>query len=123
MKAHRHDTLIAVGCLVIAGASWGCGASIQAVYEGDVRFERCMALDVRPEIAVGERRECWTDWVVFYTYGQTRDRLRHAHLRIKQLSAGGAAAPDEGRAAPKDPTSVRLLPPATSAADPDDPSR
>ena len=31
-----------------------CGASIQAVYEGDVRFEHCMSLDARPDV---ERRQ------------------------------------------------------------------
>src|SRR5262245_38890899 len=34
---------------VLAGfGAVSCGASIQAMYESDVRFEHCMALDSRP---------------------------------------------------------------------------
>jgi hypothetical protein len=66
-------------------ATPGCGASIQAIYEGDVRFERCMARDARPSVSPAERRACWTEWVTHYTYGQTKDRVLHAQLRIQQL--------------------------------------
>jgi hypothetical protein len=66
--------------------SGGCGASIQAVYEGNVRFEHCMALDAQTDVKPAIRRACWTEWVQFYTYGQTRDRVVHAQIRIRQLS-------------------------------------
>ncbi len=78
---------------VAAGAALcvsGCGASIQAIYEGDVRFERCMAMDARAEVAANLRRTCWMEWISFYTYGQTRDRVVHAQLRIQQLQDGRA---------------------------------
>src|SRR5262249_57853204 len=61
-----------------------CGASIQAVYEGDVRFEHCMALDARPDVKPTLRRVCWKEWLKFYTFGQTRDRLEYARVRGKQ---------------------------------------
>lgn len=72
--------------LALAGGAGACGASIQAVYEGDVRFEHCMALDAQPDVKAHIRRACWREWVSFYTYGQTRDRVRHAQMRIRQLS-------------------------------------
>jgi hypothetical protein len=75
--------LLAVGSGVGVAA---CGASIQAVYEGDVRFEHCMALDGQPDVKLHIRRACWREWISFYTYGQTRDRVRHAQKRIRQLS-------------------------------------
>ena len=95
--------------LLVAG---GCGASIQAVYEGDVRFEHCMALDAQPEIKRSLRRECWVEWITFYTYGQTRDRVLHAQLRIQQLAPGGAV-PEQ--AAPRG-SGLLLLPPAAGSA-------
>jgi hypothetical protein len=85
----------------------GCGASIQAVYEADVRFEHCMALDARPDVKPTIRRECWSEWLTFYTYGQTRDRVRHARKRIRYLSgwpqppAGASQGPaSQGGAVP-----------------------
>ena len=77
------------GALLAVGAGVGvaaCGASIQALYEGDVRFEHCMALDGQPDVKSHIRRACWREWISFYTYGQTRDRVRHAQKRIRQLS-------------------------------------
>lgn len=76
------------GLLGLATGVSGCGASIQAVYEGDVRFEHCMALDAQPDVQSVVRRACWVEWVHFYTYGQTRDRVVHAQIRIQQLSGG-----------------------------------
>lgn len=70
---------------VLSVCATGCGASIQAIYEGDVRFEHCMALDAQPHVKPPIRRACWVEWVTFYTYGQTRDRVAHAQLRIQQL--------------------------------------
>ena len=35
-----------------------CGASINAVYEGDVRFEHCMALDEHPEEKSTAQKAC-----------------------------------------------------------------
>lgn len=83
----------------LAGASVAsCGASIRAVYEGDVRFEHCMALDARPDVKPTIRRTCWEEWTSFYTFGQTRDRIDYAHLREEQL--GAASDFDEAEGAP-----------------------
>jgi len=86
----------AVLALVITS---GCGASYQAVYAGDVRFEHCMALDAHPDVNPDIRRACWSAWVEHYTYGQTRDRVGHALMRIRQLSGIGDAE-DEATAEP-----------------------
>jgi hypothetical protein len=100
-----------------------CGASLQAVYEGDVRFEHCMALDSRSDVKPTLRKACWEDWVKFYTFGQTRDRVEFAKLRQKQLIASSDF--DEGewvleprpQAAVPEPTSVLAPPPRTLASD------
>ncbi len=73
--------------VIVAIGLAGCGANMQAVYESDVRFEHCMAFDIQPEMRDEVRRECWVEWVAYYTYGQTRDRVSHAELRIQQLSS------------------------------------
>lgn len=85
----------------------GCGASMEAVYEADVRFEHCMALDARPDVKPAMRRACWAEWVAFYTYGQTRDRLDHARQRIEQLTgAGGLTDPASDTRFDEQPTSA-----------------
>jgi len=82
----RSLVLSLAGLLGLSAGGSGCGASLQAVYEGDVRFEHCMALDAQPDVKPAIRRACWLEWVEFYTYGQTRDRVVHAQIRIRQLS-------------------------------------
>ena len=116
----RRPTFATLAVLVLGPAAavmTACGASIQAVYEGDVRFEHCMALDARPDVKPTIRRACWEEWVKFYTFGQTRDRVDYARLREKQLST--ASDFDEGewelasaksKAVPE-PTSVMAPPP------------
>jgi hypothetical protein len=109
--------LLVAGALAGAGAI-SCGASIQVVYEGDVRFEHCMALDSRPDVKPTIRRACWEGWVKFYTFGQTRDRIDYARKREQQLSAASDfdeadwVPPQTGApiAAP-DPTSAFAPPP------------
>ncbi|APR83048.1 Hypothetical protein A7982_08397 [Minicystis rosea] len=118
-RLHRLRHVIAV--LASAGAI-SCGASIQALYEGDVRFERCMALDARPDVKPTIRRGCWEEWAQFYTFGQTRDRIEYAQLREKQLSTASDfdeadwVSPNAGRAiAAPDPTSAFAPPPTIVA--------
>jgi hypothetical protein len=92
-------TAAAVVVLVLATfALTGCGHSIQAVYEGDVRFEHCMALDARPAVKHRLRKQCWKEWVAHYTFGQTRDRVLHAQLRIHQLDGSTSFGPESARA-------------------------
>jgi hypothetical protein len=63
----------------------GCGPSFQAVYECDVRFEHCYALDQQP-VGVEPQKGCWRDWLHNYTYGQSRDRVEYAAARFSELS-------------------------------------
>jgi len=115
----------AAAAAAIAGAgAVSCGASIQVLYEGDVRFEHCMALDARPDVKPTIRRMCWVEWAQFYTYGQTRDRIDYALLREKQLSTASDfdeadwVSPNAGRSiAAPDPTSAFAPPPLTLATD------
>lgn len=105
-----------------AASAVSCGASLRGLYEGDVRFEHCMALDARPDVKPTLRRACWEEWISFYTFGQTRDRIDYAHLREKQLSA--ASDFDEAdvqgskvlAAAVPDPTSAIAPPPMMMTA-------
>jgi hypothetical protein len=96
--ARRRLGLGALAALGALGAAslLACGASIQAVYEGDVRFEHCMALDDEPDVKLAIKRACWHEWISFYTYGQTRDRVRHAQNRIRQLNGTSAFAGGPG---------------------------
>jgi len=111
--------------IVVAASVVSCGASLQAVYEGDVRFEHCMALDSRPDIKQPLRRTCWEEWNKFYTFGQTRDRIGYASKRVKQLDGlgdaeSGAAAPvttSAPAAAVPDPTSALAPPPMMLVTD------
>ena len=66
-------------------AAVACGPSFQAVYEGDVRFEHCYALDQGPASA-DVKKECWQGWLHDYTYGQSRDRVEYAGTRFSELS-------------------------------------
>jgi hypothetical protein len=111
---------VAAAVVVAMGAMAGCGASINAIYEGNVRFERCMALDSRPDVKPTLRSACWEEWMTFYTYGQTRDRVEHAAMRQAQLK--GTSNFDEGEwglppariaVAVPEPTNVLAPPPMT----------
>lgn len=110
--------------MIIACGAISCGASIQAVYEGDVRFEHCMAIDSSPDVKPALPAACWDEWLKFYTFGQTRDRIEHARTRVKQLNATSdfsegewrSQAPTKAAAVP-DPTSVLAPPPMMLATD------
>ncbi len=103
----------------------GCGASVSAIYEGDVRFEHCMALDARPAASPSEQRMCWIEWVRYYTYGQTQDRVEYARGRASGSEGLSGAAPTvpPPLAAPE-PTSAFAPPPMVAVgvdAGPDPP--
>jgi hypothetical protein len=63
-----------------------CGPSFQAIYDGDARFEHCYALEETATVSLQERGECWRDWSVRYTFGQTRDRVEYAKARARALA-------------------------------------
>ncbi len=77
--------VLGVAACLAAVASVACGPSFQAVYEGDVRFEHCYALDQSP-VNADAKKECWQGWLHDYTYGQSRDRVEYAGLRFSELS-------------------------------------
>jgi hypothetical protein len=71
--------------LALAGAA-ACGPSFQVVYDGNVRFEHCYALDASPSAPLAARKDCWRDWLHSYAYGQSRDRIEYAATRLSELS-------------------------------------
>jgi hypothetical protein len=77
----------AIGVLGPLLGAQGCGANIQAVYEGDVYFEHCMSLDAATDAKPAVQRTCWSEWLAYYTYGQTRDRVHYAEQRALELGA------------------------------------
>lgn len=81
MGAPRLFLAAAVAVPVLA-----CGPSFQAVYECDVRFEHCYALDQEPSAAPAAQKACWREWLHGYTYGQPRDRVEYAATRFSELS-------------------------------------
>jgi hypothetical protein len=100
-----------------AGVAAGCGPSFQAVYEGDVRFEHCYALD-QTTAPVEARKECWRDWLHVYTYGQSSDRIEFAAARFSELSldptlpsVDPGTRPKRGHSAAPLPTNAFAPPP------------
>ena len=88
-----------------------CGASVSAVYEGDVRFERCMALDWAPQVDPQLRRGCWEEWEKYFTAGQTRDRMEYAKLQLEKLRSSQVMADPKPLLAVPEPTNVFAPPP------------
>jgi hypothetical protein len=82
--------------LLLAFGAFACGPSFQAVYESDVHFEHCYALDESPATA-DSKEECWRVWLRGYTYGQSRDRVEYAAMRFSQLSLGPTLPSEEVR--------------------------
>jgi hypothetical protein len=62
-----------------------CGPSFQILYECDVHFEHCYALD-QGAASPDAKKDCWRDWLHGYTYGQSRDRVEFAATRFSELS-------------------------------------
>jgi hypothetical protein len=106
-----------------------CGPSFQAVYEGELHFEHCYALD---EMTVPDeaKKDCWREWLRGYTYGQSNDRVEYAATRFSQLSLdpllpsedvsdAGARRPrrSESTVAAPVPTNAFAPPPNMSASD------
>ena len=104
----------------VAVGAVACGPSFQAVYECDVRFEHCYALDQRA-VSPDAKKECWREWLHGYTYGQSRDRVEYAATRFSELSLD-PTLPTEERDLPKRartmaapvPTNAFAPPPSTA---------
>jgi len=108
--------------VAVLGGAAACGPSFQMVYECDVRFEHCYALDQGAGPPEG-KKDCWRDWLHGYTYGQSRDRIEFAATRFSELSLDptlpnedvrgpGPRRPD--RVVAPVPTSAFAPPPNTS---------
>jgi hypothetical protein len=121
-------TVIGAGLAAfLAVSTLGCGASYQAVYEGEVRFEHCYRLDLESNVPLTQRRECWREWTQFYTYGQSRDRIEFAMKRLREHNerirspSGSPAVSDAGSYQPPPavvapaPTSPFEAPPSIQA--------
>jgi hypothetical protein len=119
-----------VAAAAIAGFAVACGPSFQIIYEGDVRFEHCYAVDESPTTPLREKADCWRDWMKNYTYGQTRDRIEYAAGRQTALTLAPQSPTDEAlmEAAPGGgvrknvisapmPSSAYAPPPATMVDD------
>ncbi len=111
-----------MGLLAVCGGL-SCGPSFQAVYECDVRFEHCYALDQKAA-PIEAKKQCWREWLHGYTYGQSGDRIEYAAARFSALSLDPTlpsveaqnAKPPRGSASPV-PTSA-FAPPPTLAERP-----
>jgi hypothetical protein len=79
--------------LVASTLGLACGPSFQAVYEGDVRFEHCYAVDESRRAPGPEKLSCWHDWLTTYTYGQTADRVEYAAARYHTLKTDASPFP------------------------------
>ena len=121
---------------VMALVAFACGPSFQAVYEGDVQFEHCYALDESGSTAMKDKADCWRDWTRNHTYGQTRDRVEYAVSRLYALNVAPTLPTDDvlQQSAPGGgfrknlisapaPTSVFEPPPMTMPAEEDAGSR
>jgi hypothetical protein len=106
----------ALGALgLCALAAVACGPSFQAVYECDVHFEHCYAVDMS-ELPIAEKRLCWREWLAGYTYGESRDRVEHARSRLQALSSDDPSSWSIDGAASRDPlTQGPLRDPLVSA--------
>lgn len=110
--------LLVVATVASVTAGVACGPSFQALYEGDARFEHCYALEERGTVAMQEKSDCWRDWTMHYTYGQTRDRVEYAAARYRALSRAPQAPTDEAmmEAAPGEGRGTSVAAPAPTSA-------
>jgi hypothetical protein len=99
---------VVAGGLLFGGIQAGCaGATVSRVYESDVRFERCLALDWRDDVRDPVRRRCWSEWLQHFASGQPRDKVGYARRQIVPRSESTASPVLETQGAPVPvPTSV-----------------
>lgn len=82
-----------------------------------------MALDAQSDVKPTLRRECWEEWIRYYTFGQTRDRMDYARRRQRQLGLASDfdeadwAPPANTGASVPEPTDVLAPPPAMMIQD------
>ena len=101
---------------VLAGVV-ACGPSFQAVYECDVRFEHCYALD-ESGASVEAKKECWREWLHGYTYGQSRDRVEYGGTRYSELSLDPTLPSEDTQSAARAKHTVAAPAPTNAFAPP-----
>jgi hypothetical protein len=114
----RYALLFLALAAALGAGAMACGPSFQATYECDVRFEHCYALD-ETDAAEAVKHQCWHDWLAGYTFGQSRDRVEFASLRVHALSVASGPADDDPP--PPAPTRSVVAPLPTSAFAPPPP--
>ncbi len=72
----------------LLACSTACGASYQSVYENEVHFEHCYAVDVSPNMPHASKLQCWSEWTKRFSQGQARDRVEYAYSRQRALLSG-----------------------------------
>lgn len=87
--------LVTFSAVASAAGLFACGPSFQAIYEGNVRFEHCYALEENAQAPMPKKAACWREWSEQYTYGQTRDRIQYATARYVALSQAPSLPTDE----------------------------
>jgi hypothetical protein len=58
------------------------------VYENDVHFEHCYAVDASPTMPHNVKLQCWAEWSQRFSQGQARDRVEYALARQRALLSG-----------------------------------
>jgi len=91
---------VGIGRTVLILLTAGCGPSFQAVYECDVNFEHCYALD-QGSASPDAMKACWREWLHSYTYGQSRDRVEYAATRFSELSLDPTLPGEDTQTRPK----------------------
>lgn len=109
--------LVLLAAATACGVS-GCGPSYQVLYEGDVHFERCYALEEKPDQTLEAKSTCWHTYIANHVYGQTRDRIRYAGIRERALSRAPELPTDEAmmQAAPGESVTPSVNSPAPRSA-------
>jgi hypothetical protein len=118
LQGGRRRFLVFAALVVFAApAGLACGPSYQALYEGDVRFEHCYALE-ESGASMKQKSDCWSDWTKRFTYGQTRDRVEYAIARYRALSRADQAPTDEAmmEGAPGEGRQTGVAAPAPTSA-------
>jgi hypothetical protein len=92
-------SLFLPAALLALVAVTACGPSYQAVYEADVTFEHCYAMDDRADAPLQTKRDCWQTWRSRFAIGQSRDKLEYAAARAEALSRGTSLPTDDSMAA------------------------
>ena len=81
MVFHRLSAVF-VFCIFLL---FGCQQyNLTYIFESDIRFEHCVALDFNNKIHDGHRLRCWINWIYYYSYNQDY-KVQYAYDRINEI--------------------------------------